>query len=339
MASLGHIYKTENAGENWFGDILDIHQLYSLNKMYALGTDTIYAAGRVLVRTTNGGESWELVGDYQDDFLDENQSNRGIENIIGFRMFDENNGQFFTNYEFYETTDGGKTITKKSNFVDVNFNYVYFFGESIYITSGGRGGPKLQIYKSNDNGRRWAVLEIEKDKIGSMGYRGITGIGEDTVYVLGLDGNLFETVDGGNSWSTSVIDSTTSLNTINVTEDNTLYVTTAHGYIFRNDEFSTTTGTERINKEVPKAFSLQQNYPNPFNPSTNIPFVLRKASHVNLKIYNVMGKEVAELVNKVLSEGEHEIVFWSDNSLPSGVYFYELSVDSFSERKSMLLIK
>jgi len=86
-------------------------------------------------------------------------------------------------------------------------------------------------------------------------------------------------------------------------------------------------------------YSLLQNYPNPFNPSTAISFQLSAISEVTLKIYNVLGQEVATLLNtETMNEGEHEIQF-DASGLTSGVYFYKLTTGTFFETKKMLLMK
>ncbi len=90
----------------------------------------------------------------------------------------------------------------------------------------------------------------------------------------------------------------------------------------------------------PNTFSLGQNYPNPFNPSTVILYHLASASHVSLKIYDMLGKEVAELVNGEQNAGEHRIQFSADKySLTSGIYFYRLRAGEFAETKRMNLIQ
>jgi aminopeptidase N len=88
----------------------------------------------------------------------------------------------------------------------------------------------------------------------------------------------------------------------------------------------------------PNKFSLEQNYPNPFNPSTTIKFNLAANGLTTLKIYNVIGKEVATLINGQVEEGPHEITFDATN-LPSGVYFYTLSSGSFKETRKMILMR
>ena len=85
-------------------------------------------------------------------------------------------------------------------------------------------------------------------------------------------------------------------------------------------------------------FRLSQNYPNPFNPTTDIVFSLQYAEDVTLKVFNVLGNEVAVLVNERRMAGEYHEAF-NAAGLPSGVYFYKLSAGNFTETKKMLLLK
>ncbi|HEX7358642.1 MAG TPA: T9SS type A sorting domain-containing protein [Ignavibacteriaceae bacterium] len=95
---------------------------------------------------------------------------------------------------------------------------------------------------------------------------------------------------------------------------------------------------EENNPTVVNNFELQQNYPNPFNPTTQIRFSLAEQSQVTLKVYNILGKEIATLVNDVQSSGVHEVSF-DGSGLASGVYFYTLQAGKFTETRKMILIK
>jgi hypothetical protein len=88
----------------------------------------------------------------------------------------------------------------------------------------------------------------------------------------------------------------------------------------------------------PSTFSLSQNYPNPFNPTTTIEFSIPIASYVSLKIFNVLGQEVASPVNENLVAGQYS-VDWNADNVPSGTYFVRLTAGIFSEMKKILLLK
>ena len=89
---------------------------------------------------------------------------------------------------------------------------------------------------------------------------------------------------------------------------------------------------------VPRQFSLSQNYPNPFNPATVIRYLLPVTSYVALKVFNILGQEVATLVNEQLTPGSYETTF-DGAQLSSGVYFCRLQAGSFIETKKLILLR
>jgi parallel beta-helix repeat protein len=117
---------------------------------------------------------------------------------------------------------------------------------------------------------------------------------------------------------------------------------------------ATTSLTKESFSEAPEAgeaqpaaaitsFELAQNYPNPFNPSTAISFVIPQATQVTLKIYDVRGQLVKTLVDRMLADGRHQVIWHGDNAsgqqVASGVYFYRMQAGSFSQSKTMLLVR
>lgn len=97
-------------------------------------------------------------------------------------------------------------------------------------------------------------------------------------------------------------------------------------------------GIQPITNNIPDKFILYQNYPNPFNPFTQIRFELPDKTNVRLKIYDALGREVQNMVNSELRAGVYQITFQS-GALPTGVYYYRIVTDNFSDTKKMLLIK
>jgi hypothetical protein len=91
--------------------------------------------------------------------------------------------------------------------------------------------------------------------------------------------------------------------------------------------------------EIPQVYSLSQNYPNPFNPETNIKFGLPQNSLVTLKIYDILGKEIAVLINNFNLAAGNYIYNFNASNLPSGIYFYKLTAGSFTDVKKMTLVK
>ncbi|HKJ80529.1 MAG TPA: FG-GAP-like repeat-containing protein [Ignavibacteriaceae bacterium] len=101
---------------------------------------------------------------------------------------------------------------------------------------------------------------------------------------------------------------------------------------------SSTTGIGNNPSQIPDQFSLAQNYPNPFNPTTKIKYSIPTESNVVVKVYDLLGKEVATLVNGEKKAGFYELTFGNEN-LPSGIYIYRITTGNFTSAKKMLLIK
>ncbi len=93
-----------------------------------------------------------------------------------------------------------------------------------------------------------------------------------------------------------------------------------------------------VQSKTPTSFALNQNYPNPFNPTTTITYTLPTRIHVSLSVFNVLGEEVAQLVNGNQPEGEHLAEF-NAGHLPSGVYFLRLTAGTYQETKRMILLR
>jgi hypothetical protein len=90
--------------------------------------------------------------------------------------------------------------------------------------------------------------------------------------------------------------------------------------------------------QLPKNIVLQQNFPNPFNPTTTIEYELPQLSIVSLRVYNILGEQLAVLVNERQDAG-HKSVRWDAKNLPSGVYTYRLSAGNFSEARKLVIMK
>jgi len=93
-----------------------------------------------------------------------------------------------------------------------------------------------------------------------------------------------------------------------------------------------------VDFNVVREYSLSQNFPNPFNPETEISFALAKLDYVTLKIYNILGSEVATLVNEFMESGKHTIKF-NASALTSGVYLYTIKSGNFTATRKMILLK
>jgi hypothetical protein len=107
---------------------------------------------------------------------------------------------------------------------------------------------------------------------------------------------------------------------------------------YKRNPTGNVTGIENNNSELPIAFMLEQNYPNPFNPSTNFEFRIAQSGFVSLKIFDLLGRDVATLLSEKMEAGTYNKQF-DAKDLTSGVYFYQLQVDNFVETKKFILMK
>ena len=110
------------------------------------------------------------------------------------------------------------------------------------------------------------------------------------------------------------------------------------GWTYWKDTVSqVVTGVDDI-KQAPLSYDLSQNYPNPFNPSTTIKYSVPRAAFVSLKVYDVLGREVAHLVNVEKSAGNYEVE-WNAENFASGIYLYKIQTGNFTQTKKMILMR
>ncbi|MCL4539064.1 MAG: T9SS type A sorting domain-containing protein, partial [Bacteroidetes bacterium] len=150
-----------------------------------------------------------------------------------------------------------------------------------------------------------------------------------------FDRGVFMSTDHGLSWEPE----NTGLADSNVTAlllDNLGYIYAGtDGGLFKSDRVVTAI---RENKPVASSFRLFQNYPNPFNPTTAISYQLSAVSNVTLKVYDVLGREVATLVNQIQRPGSYEVRF-DGSKLASGVYFCQIRAGDYVSVKKMVMCK
>jgi hypothetical protein len=144
-------------------------------------------------------------------------------------------------------------------------------------------------------------------------------------------------VNGGVNWTLQSSGTTPNLRSICFVNAQTGWAVGDLGKILK-----TTTGgitaVQPLSSEIPEQFSLSQNYPNPFNPTTKLRFEISELRFVKLEIYDILGREITTLVNEELHPGTYEVEFDGSN-YPSGVYYYKLITDDYSNAKKMILLR
>ena len=168
---------------------------------------------------------------------------------------------------------------------------------------------------------------------------------EGTVYVGSTFGHYYYAIssDGQLKWKLPLNDYQVD-NTGAISKDGTLYLGVHKSSLWNQNEkniiaiWDTTTTDIKKEGRVVTDYSLSQNYPNPFNPSTKIGWQSPESGWQSLRVYDILGREITTLVNEYIQAGKHE-VNWNAANLPSGIYFYKISTDKFSDVKKMMLLK
>jgi len=127
--------------------------------------------------------------------------------------------------------------------------------------------------------------------------------------------------------------------TVHIRIELNIFSNTARPHFFLDDLFfRPIVGVREANGDLPTAYTLSQNFPNPFNPKTTIRFSLPQSNYVTMKVFNLLGQEVARLVSEQLSAGTHTAE-WNAGKMESGVYFYRIQAGTFTGVKKMILLK
>jgi len=202
------------------------------------------------------------------------------------------------------------------------------------------------------NGKWWDISNASAHVLGNISQSPASAVAGAGVYDFaisvssGTGGNVvvfaLAKVGGGYSFikttTTPVTSSTDKFNSIGFAINNST-TTAMKLYEIKVDRGVHYNGVEEKEApQLPKVFALKQNYPNPFNPTTNIRFDLPKNSDVSLVVYDLMGREVSQLVKGHLDAGYHTINF-NAAKLPSGVYIYRLQAGDFVSTKKLMLLK
>jgi hypothetical protein len=240
-------------------------------------------------------------------------------------------------YAIDVSSDGTKIAA--GAFITVNPGYSYTGRIRYYETERG----KVPLWIHTDSGRVNYLSFSNNGKIlcaatdGSMFTRH-----ENNLLIFNTNYNtnvpVFAVCDSGSFWKCSVSDDgTTVIGTGKAMHSWEL----GRGKIFYNifiDTSAMPMGISSTQNKIPEEFTLYQNFPNPFNPVTVINYELPAVSYVTLKIYDMLGKEVTALVNEKQSAGSYSVK-WDGSNYPSGVYFYKLTAEDYTNTKKMILIK
>ncbi len=206
-------------------------------------------------------------------------------------------------------------------------------------------GLSNQIYKTRNRGVNWYNVSGN-----------FPGVPVKDMQVNPIDSNImvactggfgyYKSTNAGQNWyrwnngapKGTFSDKMTYIDSVGVNRFYVVSFTNGRGVYIRNinNQDSILTGVSNTNLKLD--YKLSQNYPNPFNPSTNIKYSVSKTANVKITIFDLAGKKVAELVNEKKSPGIYDVIFNGSN-ISSGIYFYRMETENFTETKKMILIK
>jgi hypothetical protein len=360
------VYLSTNFGTNWIQTDLDSTFVYSFvskdNLVFAGTGDYPNGTGGVFV-SSNNGLNWtktSLIGGHTHAMI-----------VVGNNIFA---GLAYDNWGVHISTNNGgnwtqTALTGKVIYSMTNIGNNIFAGtiqSGVYLSTNngvswtqtglidqaifslstignnlfaGTSSPYLNnsVYLSTNNGNNWTQTSL-----GIIGIYSLASYGNNlfagTFNNFYSFGGVYLSTNNGTNW----INKNQGFNNLLriyslLIINNYIFAGTYDNYVWRRS-LSEIIGIQNISTETPSKYSLSQNYPNPFNSTSNLKFEISNTGDVKLIVYDIMGKEVQTLVNERLQPATYETSF-DGSILNSGVYFYKLITNTFSETKKMLLIK
>ncbi|MDD5361006.1 MAG: YCF48-related protein [Ignavibacteria bacterium] len=327
LQSDGTFAKTTDGGQNFTtASITGSNSLFC--KMYFVEMNTGWCVGgtiqsiKLLYKTTNGGSSWF------------SQSNSY--SLLDVKFLDNNTGWAAgINGKIIKTTNGGVNWLEQTSNTSSTLRSISF----INYNTGWIKSSDGRVLKTTNGGLNWNSYALASYE---SGYGSVFFSDELTGYSVGY--SMQKTTNGGINWALLSKPSDMAFNSLYFTNSSTGWI------VGENCIIKTLTGGTSIIKivdsNIPQKCCLSQNYPNPFNPVTKIKFDVPENGKLKiengntvLKVYDILGKVVATLVNERLQPGTYETTF-DGSSLNSGIYFYKLLIgNKQSAVKKMVLLK
>jgi photosystem II stability/assembly factor-like uncharacterized protein len=285
---------------------------------------TLVGSSGSIRRTTDGGTTWTA------------QSSGTSSYLFGVSFHDANTGLAVgENGTIVATSDGGNTWVSQTSGT-TNTLYGVCLSDAVTGTVVGGGGIILQ---TTNGGVTWQNRPSGTSAV----LRAVSFADVSNGTAVGYGGTVLRTTDGGVTWLGETVGTGANLYAVSFTDRVTGPTVGDGGIILRTNTpgFSGLQSIHIVSGESgdrPQEFSLDQNYPNPFNPTTKIGFRIEETGLATLKLFDVLGRETATLVNDVMQPGSYKVTL-DGSGLASGVYFYRLVAGGFVLTKKLIVQK
>jgi photosystem II stability/assembly factor-like uncharacterized protein len=345
----GTVLRTLNGGASWnprTGCGINIMSISFLNA----NTGITAGGGTLMCYTTDGGQNWNPR--YLPQFAASSITFLNNTTLIA-------SATDMPGAVIYKSTNSGYNFSTVLNLVNSGFDvmyslsHIYFKDPATGFCTGNRssyGQVYGTIYRTTNGGDNWQICCNAGPSEGNVLF-GVHFGETSTGFAVGGNGIIMRSTNGGVNWSAQSSGVTGSLNAVYMLNELTGYVCGNNGVILKTTNGGVT-GFINLSNEIPDKFCLYQNYPNPFNPSTKIRFDIptplsptfgkggrtQSGGFVKITILDVLGREIAVLVNERLKLGTYEVE-WDGSNYPSGVYFYKLQTEEFTLTRKMVLLK
>ena len=352
------MFSSTNNGNNWIKCLDNNFEGY-LNSLAINSSKYIFAGysgllGSGILKSTNTGNSWIDIRDtlFTSDII-----------CVAINSSDKIFAGTFNG--IYFSTDNGTTWLFQHIIAGHWISSIAFNSKSyIYATD-----VSDILMRSMDNGNTWTQLNTE---LGSTFITSLFIDLNDFIYIGTEDGDIYRSTNEGESWikrttahhvhcfvanSKNYIFAATWGGGVFISTDNggnwvqnnsglaewNVYslVINSENYLFSGIKYGvyrSTSPTDENNLYSPSNYSLMQNYPNPFNSSTTITYEIPESGLILIKVYDILGREVATLVNEEKPSGSYKMQFTA-KGMTSGIYFYQLKAGNYSETRKMILLR
>lgn len=365
VGNQGSIYKTTDGGISWQFSLIDPLHVVDLFCIQFVNDSLAWISGRYgsLFRSTDGGQTWK----YEDAFA----STFGGYYLTQIQFFNLTKGFVMGSSKFiYKTNSAGEGWCFTPSGFTSKFQKIQMLDESVGYVNGDSG----KACKTTDGGDTWVPMQTGvNNTLNSLEF-----LNNSIGFMIGFEGTILKTTNGGANWNKYLEGPNEYLSTVRFPTDSIGWITGANGLILKSSNTGTTwvkqttnttksfigsfflgnnhgwavgesgtvvryipnSTTQVMNKSnlIEAKFELLQSFPNPFNPTTLITFSIPVSEKVELKIFDVLGKEIQTLVDKYYNPGTYTVEF-NSKGLASGTYIYRLQSGKDFATQKMVLTK